>query len=243
MSGHSRWSNIKRRKGAADAVKAKIFTKIGREISVAVKSGGSDPATNSRLADAIAKAKDNNIPNDNIMRSIKKASGELGSINYESMTYEGYGIGGVAVIIEALTDNKNRTAGDVRHLLDKYGGGLGTNGCVAFMFNAQGVIIVAKDGKSEDEVMMLCLDLGAEDFKTEDDYYEIYTNPNDLRTVRENLEKRGLSVLSAEADKIPSNTVKLSEEQLIKFEKMIELLEELDDIQNVYHNCEYDASV
>ena len=215
-----------------------MFTKIGREIAVAVKQGGPDPNSNSKLRDAIAKAKANNMPNDNISRSIKKASGELGSINYEEMTYEGYGVGGTACIVQALTDNKNRTAGDVRHLFDKFGGSLGATGCVSFMFKRKGVIAVAKADISEDDLMMFALDAGAEDINSEDDeVYEVLTAPADLGSVRDELEKNGVKILSAEVDMIPENEVNPDPQQQETLLKMIDKLEELDDVQNVYHNA------
>lgn len=238
MSGHSKWHNIQQKKGKSDAARANVFTKIGREIAVAVKQGGPDPNSNSKLRDAIAKAKSNNMPNDNIARSIKKASGELGSINYEEMTYEGYGVGGTAFIVEALTDNKNRTAGDVRHLFDKFGGSMGTTGCVSFMFSKKGVITVSKADISEDDLMMAALDAGAEDILTEDDeVFEVLTAPSDLGTVREELEKNGIKILSAEVDMIPENEVTPDEQQQETLLKMIDKMEELDDVQNIYHNA------
>ena len=235
MSGHSKFANIKHKKEKNDAAKGKIFTIIGREIAVAVKEGGPDPSNNYKLATVIAKAKANNMPNDTINRSIKKASGELGSVNYEEMTYEGYGAGGVAVIVETLTDNKNRTAGDVRHLFDKYGGSMGQTGCVSFMFKKKGVIIAEKN-MDEDELMMLALDAGAEDIEAADDVFEIYTTPSDLYSVSDALKESGISVLSAQVDMIPDNEVD-PEGHLASVEKMINLLEELDDVQNVYHNA------
>ena len=238
MSGHSKWHNIQQKKGKSDAARANVFTKIGREIAVAVKQGGADPAANSKLRDAIAKAKANNMPNDNITRSIKKASGELGSINYEEMTYEGYGVGGTAFIVEALTDNKNRTAGDVRHLFDKFGGSMGTTGCVSFMFNKKGVITVSKSDIEEDDLMMFALEAGAEDILTEDDeVFEVLTAPGDLSAVRDELDKNGVKILSAEVDMIPENEVTPDESQQETLLKMIDKLEELDDVQNVYHNA------
>ena len=238
MSGHSKWHNIQQKKGKSDAARANVFTKIGREIAVAVKQGGADPAANSKLRDAIAKAKANNMPNDNITRSIKKASGELGSINYEEMTYEGYGVGGTAFIVEALTDNKNRTAGDVRHLFDKFGGSMGTTGCVSFMFNKKGVITVSKADIEEDDLMMFALEAGAEDIVTEDDeVFEVLTAPGDLSAVRDELDKNGVKILSAEVDMNPENEVTPDESQQETLLKMIDKLEELDDVQNVYHNA------
>ncbi len=238
MSGHSKWHNIQQKKGKTDAARANIFTKIGRELAVAVKEGGPDPNSNSKLAQVIAKAKDNNMPNDNITRSIKKASGELGSINYEEMVYEGYGVGGTALIVEALTDNKNRTAGDVRHLFDKFGGSMGTTGCVSFMFKRKGVITVSKEDVSEDDLMLYALDAGAEDINSEDDeVFEVYTDTAALAEVRKNLEAAGVAILSAEAQMIPDNYVTPTEEQQSSIIKLIDRLEELDDVQNVYHNA------
>ncbi|MCQ2603109.1 MAG: YebC/PmpR family DNA-binding transcriptional regulator [Clostridia bacterium] len=238
MSGHSKWHNIQQKKGKSDAARANVFTKIGREIAVAVKAGGPDPNSNSKLRDAIDKAKANNMPNDNIARSIKKASGELNSINYEENTYEGYGVGGTAFIVETLTDNKNRTAGDVRHLFDKFGGSMGVSGSVSFMFKRKGVIAIAKDSISEDDLMMLALDAGAEDINSDDDeVFEVTTAPSDLHAVKENLEGNGVKVLSAEIDMIPDTTVDPSEDQQNTLLKMIDKLEELDDVQNVYHNA------
>ena len=235
MSGHSKWANIKIKKGKTDAQRGSVFTKIGREIAVAVKAGGPDPNSNSKLRDVIAKAKQNNMPNDNINRSIKKASGELGGVNYESITYEGYGAGGVAMIVETLTDNRNRTAGDVRHLFDKYGGSLGQTGCVSYMFNKRGVIIADKT-MDEDELMMVALDAGAEDIVADDDVFEIYTAPNDLYTVSDKLKAAGVNVLSADVDMIADNEIDPGT-QLQSVQKLIDMLEELDDVQNVYHNA------
>ncbi len=241
MSGHSKWHNIQQKKGKTDAARANIFTKIGRELAVAVKEGGPDPNSNSKLAQVIAKAKDNNMPNDNITRSIKKASGELGSINYEEMSYEGYGVGGTAIIVEALTDNKNRTAGDVRHLFDKFGGSMGTTGCVSFMFKRKGVITVAKSDIDEDELMMSALDAGAEDINSEDEeVFEVYTDSSSLNAVRESLAAAGVKILSAEVDMIPDNYVTPDQAQQSTIIKMIDKLEELDDVQNVYHNAMLD---
>ena len=243
MSGHSKWHNIQQKKGKTDAARANIFTKIGRELAVAVKEGGADPNSNSKLAQVISKAKDNNMPNDNIMRSIKKASGELGSINYEDMTYEGYGVGGTAIIVEALTDNKNRTAGDVRHLFDKFGGSMGTTGCVSFMFKRRGIITIAKADIEEDDLMMYALELeGFEDINSEDDeVYEVYTDSASFQSVRKSLEDNGVKVLSAEISMIPDNYVTPTPEQQATIVKMIDKLEELDDVQNVYHNAELDV--
>jgi YebC/PmpR family DNA-binding regulatory protein len=239
MSGHSKWHNIQQKKGKSDAARANVFTKIGREIAVAVKSGGADPASNSKLAQVIAKAKSNNMPNDNISRSIKKASGELGSINYEEITYEGYGVGGTAFIVETLTDNKNRTAGDVRHLFDKFGGSMGTTGCVSFMFKRKGVIVVSKADISEDDLMMYALEAGADDLDTEDDeVFQVYTDSSALERIKDELVKQGVKVLSADIDMIPDTTVQPDEAQQATILKMVDKLEELDDVQNVYHNAD-----
>lgn len=235
MSGHSKWANIKIKKGKTDAQRGSIFTKIGREIAVAVKAGGPDPNSNSKLRDVIAKAKQNNMPNDTINRSIKKASGEQGGVNYEAITYEGYGAGGVAVIVETLTDNRNRTAGDVRHLFDKYGGSMGQTGCVSYMFNKKGVIIADKT-MDEDELMMVALDAGAEDIVPDDDVYEIYTTPSDVYAVSDKLKEAGVNVLSADTDMIADNEIDTAG-HLQSVQKLIDMLEELDDVQNVYHNA------
>ncbi len=238
MSGHSKWANIKRKKEKTDAQKGKIFTKLGRELAIIVKQGGPDPEANSKLKDAIAKAKAANMPNDNIVRCIKKASGDQNGADYEEITYEGYGPGGVAVIVEAMTDNKNRTAGDVRHYFDKFGGNLGTSGCVSFMFNKKGVILIEKSDKvNEDELMMEAIDAGAEDFKAEDEYYEITTSPDDFTNVRTNLESKGYEFLEADVELIPVTMTKLTEAKQIEFmDKLIEHLEDMDDVQNVFHN-------
>ena len=238
MSGHSKWHNIAQRKGKSDAARANVFTKIGREIAVAVKQGGPDPASNSKLRDAIAKAKSSNMPNDNINRSIKKASGELNTINYEEITYEGYGQFGTAFIVETLTDNRNRTGGDVRHLFDKFGGSMGASGCVSYMFNKKGIIVVAKDKIAEDDIIMYALDAGAEDVDTgSDDAYEIITAPSDLTTIAEKLVENGVEVESSQIDMIADNYVTLDKEQQEKILKMIDKMEEHDDVQNVYHNA------
>ena len=241
MSGHSKWENIKRKKGATDAARAKIFTKIGREIAVVVKQGGADPAGNAKLRDLIAKAKSNNVPNDNIDRIIKKAAGDGDKNSYESMVYEGYGPSGVAVIVECLTDNKNRTAGDIRHFFDKFGGNMGTSGCVSFMFQKKGQIIVSKEEyeTDPDEFMMVALDAGAEDFVEEDDSYEITTDPDAFGEVREALEKEGVPMASAEVTMIPDNYVTLTDPEDIKnLNRTLDLLDEDDDVQAVYHNWE-----
>lgn len=240
MSGHSKWANIKNKKGKADAARGSVFTKIGREIAVAVKAGGPDPNSNSKLRDVIAKAKQNNMPNDNIMRSIKKASGELNAVNYEDMQYEGYTAGGVAVIVEALTDNKNRTAGDVRHAFDKCGGSMGSTGCVSYLFKKKGLVLAeAGKGMTEDDVMMLALDAGADDVvNDEENVYEIYTLPADVNDVKEALEKGGMNILSFESGFYPDDYVAPAEEAIPMIEKLIGMLEENDDVQNVYHNAD-----
>jgi len=241
MSGHSKWSTIKNKKGKTDDQRGKIFTKLGREIVIAVKQGGgADPSTNAKLKDVIAKAKAANLPNDNIARSIKKASGEGDNSNYEEITYEGYGPGGVAVICECTTDNRNRTAGDLRHYFDKFGGNLGQSGCVSYMFNKKGVIVIEKNSKiNEDTLMMEALEAGAEDFNTEDDCYEILTAQADFSVVREALEAKGYEFLQAEVSMIPNLMTKLTDpEQIKQMDKLIEILEDLDDISNVYHSWE-----
>ena len=240
MSGHSKWANIKRKKEATDSARAKIFTKIGREMAVVVKEGGPDPANNSKLATLIAKAKANNVPNDNIERIIKKAAGDGDKNNYETMVYEGYGPSGVAVIVECLTDNKNRTAGDVRHYFDKFGGNLGTTGCVSFMFSDQGTVIIENNGADEDKIMEDCFEAGADDFSIEDEVIEIVCGPNDVTAVSEALTGMGYKVVSAEAEKVPSNYTKLEDEEAIKkMQLLLDTLEDNDDVQNVYHNWEY----
>jgi len=238
MSGHSKWNNIKRKKEKADGAKAKIFTKIGRELAVAVKEGGSgDPAANSRLRDCIAKAKAANVPNDNIDRIIKRAMGDGNADNYENITYEGYGPCGVAVIVETLTDNRNRTAADVRHALDKYGGNLGTSGCVSFMFKEKGVIVVEREDLDEDTVMADALEAGASDFAADEDVFEISTDPEDFSGVREDLEKKGYQFVSAEVEMVPDTYTSIADEEtVIKMQKMLDLLEDNDDVQNVWHN-------
>lgn len=238
MSGHSKWANIKHKKERTDAKRGKIFTKIGREIAVSVKEGGADPDGNSKLRDIIAKAKSNNMPNDTIARSIKKAAGELGSINYESIIYEGYGPGGVAVIVEALTDNRNRTAGEVRHSFDKNGGSLGATGCVAWMFERKGVIAIENTGNINVEaLMMAALDAGALDVDDADDMIEITTDVTSFSAVHDALESAGYSFLFAELQLVPENTVALSEENEESIQKMLDMLEDNDDVQNVYHNA------
>ena len=243
MSGHSKWANIKRKKGAADAQKGKIFTKLGREIQVAVREGGGpDPASNSKLKDIISKAKAANMPNDNIQRSIKKAMGEGSAENIEEIVYEGYGPGGIAVIVEVMTDNRNRTASDVRHIFDKNGGNLGSTGCVSFMFDKKGLLIVANDGsRDEEEVMMDALDSGAEDFTSTEETFEIMTAPTDFSAVRDALEEKGYVFETAELSMIPQNYSKLeSETQIAQMEKMLDMLDDNDDVMEVYHNWETD---
>ncbi|MCM1082283.1 MAG: YebC/PmpR family DNA-binding transcriptional regulator [Clostridium sp.] len=239
MSGHSKFANIKHKKEKNDAAKGKIFTIIGRELAVAVKEGGADPANNSKLRDVIAKAKANNMPNDTIDRGIKKAAGDANAVNYVSITYEGYGPSGTAIIVNALTDNKNRTASNVRNAFTKGGGNVGTTGCVSYMFDEKGQIIIAKEeyDKDADELMMLALDAGAEDFSEEEDSYEIITAPDDFTVVREALEKEGIPMVSAEVTMIPQNYVELtSEEDIKKINRILDMLDEDDDVQSVYHN-------
>lgn len=238
MAGHSKWANIKHKKERTDAKRGKIFTKIGREIAVAVKEGGSDIAVNSRLKDVVAKAKANNMPSDTISRSIKKAAGELGAINYESVVYEGYGAGGVAVIVEALTDNRNRTAGEVRHSFDKNGGTLGATGCVSFMFERKGIIVIEKkDGIDEDSLMMLALEAGALDIEEDDDVIEITTDSSSFTGVYETLEKNGYIFELAEVQMVASNNVVVSAENQESLQKLLDMLEDCDDVQNAYHNA------
>ena len=239
MSGHSKFANIKHKKEKNDAAKGKIFTIIGREIAVAVKEGGSDPANNSRLRDVIAKAKANNMPNDTIDRGIKKAAGDSNAVNYEYVSYEGYGPGGIAIIVDALTDNKNRTAANVRSAFTKGSGSIGTQGCESYMFDKKGQIIVDKEEceMDADDLMMLALDAGAEDFSEEDDCYEIITDPDAFSAVREVLEKEGLAMAEASVTMIPQNYVDLTEETAVKnLQKTLDLLDDDDDVQSVYHN-------
>ena len=239
MSGHSKFANIKHKKEKNDAAKGKVFTIIGREIAVAVKEGGPDPNNNSRLRDVIAKAKANNMPNDTIDRGIKRAAGDANAVNYEHVTYEGYGPSGIAIIVEALTDNKNRTASNVRNAFTKGNGSLGTTGCVSYMFDQKGQIIIDREecDMEADDLMMLALDAGAEDFSEEEDSFEILTNPDDFSAVREALEKEGVPMAEAEITMIPQNYVTLSDENDIKFlNRTLDLLDEDDDVQAVYHN-------
>lgn len=244
MSGHSKFANIKHKKEKNDAKKGKVFTIIGREIAVAVKEGGADPENNSRLRDVIAKAKANNMPNDTIDRGIKKAAGDIGNVNYEEVTYEGYGPSGTAIIVKALTDNKNRTASNVRNAFTKGSGSVGTQGCVSYMFDEKGQIIISKEEMDDnniemeaDDIMMLALDAGAEDFSEEEDSYEITTLPDDFSAVREALEKEKLPLASAEVTMIPQNYVTLTDENDIRqLQRTLDLLDEDDDVQDVYHN-------
>ena len=241
MSGHSKFANIKHKKEKNDAAKGKIFTIIGREIAVAVKEGGPDPANNSRLRDVIAKAKANNMPNDTIDRGIKKAAGDANSVNYEYVSYEGYGPSGIAIIVEALTDNKNRTAANVRSAFTKGGGSIGTQGCVSYSFDKKGQMIIDKDecDMDADDLMMLALDAGAEDFSEEEDSFEIITDPDEFGSVREALEKEGIVFASAEVTMIPQNYVALTDEMALKnLQRTLDLLDEDDDVQNVYTNLE-----
>lgn len=238
MSGHSKWHNIQAKKGKADAARGKIFTKLGRELLIAVKEGGPEPASNSKLKSVIAKCKAANMPNDTINNAIKKASSS--NENYEEITYEGYGPNGVAVIVEASTDNKNRTAADVRHVFDRAGGNLGTTGCVSYMFNKKGIIVIDKTetSLSEDDLMMLALDAGAEDFVAEEECYTITTDPSDFSNVREKLEAEGLNFVEAEVQMVPTTYVSLDEKAQEKMERLLDNLDELDDVMNVYHNSE-----
>lgn len=242
MSGHSKWNNIKRKKEKTDSQRAKIFTKIGREIAVAVKSGGgADPSANSRLKDVIAKAKANNVPNDNIERIIKKAAGEGSTDQYEDIVYEGYGPNGVAVIVETLTDNRNRTAADMRHYFDKYGGNMGQSGCVSFQFSRQGAIVIDRESTPADEDKMMedALEAGAVDLITDEEAFEVRTEPTELGKVREALEEQGYSFVSAEVEYIPSIYTTLDQEDDIKnMSKMLEMMEDNDDVQAVWHNWE-----
>ncbi|MDD4504638.1 MAG: YebC/PmpR family DNA-binding transcriptional regulator [Clostridiaceae bacterium] len=239
MSGHSKWANIKHKKGRADAARGKIFTKLGKEIAMAAKAGG-DPSTNSKLADVIAKAKSNNMPNDTILRAVKKGSGEMEGINYEEIVYEGYAPGGVAVIVTTLTENRNRTAGEVRHIFDKNGGSMGAAGCVSWMFDKKGIIIVENDGENdEEELMMHALDAGAEDFTAEEDSFEIITSAESFSEVRQKLEELGIPMASAEITMVPQNYIEVTaEEDVKKINKMLDMFDDNDDVQDVYHNAE-----
>ena len=243
MSGHSKWSTIKRKKEKTDGARAKVFTKIGRELAVAVKQGGPDPSSNSKLKDAIAKAKAANMPNDNIKRVLERAAGAGSGDNYESITYEGYGPSGVAVIVETMTDSRNRTAGNVRHHFDKFGGNMGASGCVAWNFSKKGVLVIDNEDEDyeEDDVMMDALDAGAADFEAEDDVFTIYTDPDDFNTVADALTKKGYTFVSAQIEQVPAEYKKLESEEDIKMmEKLLDAMEDDDDVQNVWHNWERD---
>ena len=237
MSGHSKWNNIKRKKEKTDAQKAKVFTKIGREIAVAVKEGGADPSSNSKLRDLIAKAKANNVPNDNIDRVIKKAGSNDGK-DYETIVYEGYGPSGIAVIVECLTDNRNRTAADMRHYFDKFGGNMGQSGCVSYLFSESGIIVIENNSLDEDEVIEACVEAGAGDFEFQDDVVEIVTEPSELSSVREALSQK-YNIISAEVEKIPSTYVRIDDAEIAnKMNLLLSHMEDNDDVQNVYHNWE-----
>lgn len=239
MSGHSKWKNIMHKKEKTDLQRAKVFTKIGKEIAMAVRDGGADPVSNSKLADVIAKAKANNVPNDNIDRAIKKAAGADGSVNYEVITYEGYGPSGVAVIVETTTDNRNRTGADMRHYFDKYGGNLGQTGCVSYMFSDKGVIAISADGIDEEKLMEDALESGAEDISAEEEIFEITTSPADFSAVAASLTEKGYKFISAEQSKIPANYVTLENEDDIKnMEKLLDMFDENDDVTDVWHNWE-----
>ena len=240
MSGHSKFANIKHKKEKNDAAKGKIFTIIGKEIVVAVKEGGANPENNSKLRDVIAKAKANNMPNDTIKRGIERAAGDANSVNYVVNTYEGYGPNGTAIIVDTLTDNKNRTAANVRNCFTKGGGNVGTTGCVSYMFDKKGVIVIEKASTDmdEEELMLLALDAGADDFNTSEEVYEITTAPSNFSEVREKLEDAGLTFLEAEVQMVPTTTVALDDAGIEKMERLIERLEELDDVMDVYHNWE-----
>ena len=243
MSGHSKWNNIKNKKGKTDAERGKVFTKLGREILIAVKEGGPDPASNSKLRDVIAKCKSNNMPNDNIERSIKKAAGDGNNAHYEDVVYEGYGPNGVAIIIEATTDNRNRTAGEVRHILDKFGGNLGATGSVSWMFDKKGVIVIEKTSTklTEDDLMMEALEAGAENFEADEEFYEITTAPQDFSSIREALEAKGLEFIEAEIKMIPQNYISLEGDAAKKMGLIVDNLEDNDDVQDIWHNWEEEA--
>ena len=237
MSGHSKWNNIKRKKEKTDGARAKIFTKLGREMAVAIKEGGPDPNSNGKLREIIAKAKANNVPNDNIDRAIKKAMADSDKSDFYSITYEGYGLGGIAVMVEALTDNRNRTAADVRHYFDKYGSGLGQTGCVSYLFEQKGVLVIEDEDLTEDKLMDDCLEAGAEDFTFEDGTAEITTSPADFDAVRDALMAKGYQLVSADLAYVPSTYVQLTDEDsIVKMNKLLELLDDNDDVQNVWHN-------
>ena len=240
MSGHSKWANIKRKKESADAKRANVFTKIGKELAVAVKSGGSDPGSNSKLRDVISKAKYNNMPNDNIQRCIQKAAGDTNTANYEEIVYEGFGPAGVSVIVEIMTDNRNRTAADIRYIFDRSGGNLGQTGSVSYMFDKKGVIIIEKDDKvSEDDLMLEVLENGAEDFKVEEEYYEIISIPEDFYTLKEYLENKEYTLIEAEVKMVPNIKKELTEEEEEKLQTFLDKLDDNEDVQNVWHNADY----
>ncbi|MDQ0287288.1 YebC/PmpR family DNA-binding regulatory protein [Desulfofundulus luciae] len=238
MSGHSKWSTIKRKKAKVDAQRGKIFTRLSREIIVAARLGGGDPDANPRLKAAIQRAKEANIPNENIQRAIQKGTGELGAANYEELIYEGYGPGGVAVMLEIMTDNRNRTAGEIRHLFSRHGGNLGEAGCVSWMFSKKGVIVVEKDGLDEDELMLNALEAGAEDVKAEEDEFEIITAPEDFEQVRRALVEKGVPIAEAQVTMVPQSTVKLAGKEAEQMMRLMEALEDHDDVQEVYANFE-----
>lgn len=240
MSGHSKWHNIQAKKGKADAARGKVFTKLGRELLMAVRAGGPDVNSNSKLKDVVAKCKANNMPNDNIEKAIKRAAGDGNQENYEEIVYEGYGPNGVAIIVNATTDNRNRTASDVRHIFDKFGGNLGTNGCVSYMFDKKGVIVLDKEEtkQSEDDLMLLAIEAGAENFEVGEDYYEITTSPEEFSNVREALEKERLTFAEADVQMVPQTYISLDAEASRKMGLLIENLEDLDDVIEVYHNWE-----
>jgi YebC/PmpR family DNA-binding regulatory protein len=241
MSGHSKWKNIMHKKGKTDAQKAKIFTKIAKEMAVVIKEGGADPTTNTKLKDLIAKAKFNNVPNDNIERVIKKAQGGNDGKNYESIVYEGYGKGGIGVIVETLTDNKNRTAGEMRHYFDKYGAGLAAQGAVSWQFDKKGIIVISSEDTDEDNAMMISLELGALDFEMQEDSFEITTNPSDFQSIKDEIEKNGFKIEYAEIEMVAQNYITVSQEDYSYMEKLLEMLEDNDDVQNVWHNMENEA--
>jgi YebC/PmpR family DNA-binding regulatory protein len=240
MSGHSKWHNIQKTKGANDAKRAAIFTKIGRKMAVAIKEGGSaNPDNNSKLRDIIADAKANNVPKDNIKRMLDRFSGDNGSVNYESNTYEGYGPSGIAVICETLTDNRNRTVADVRHYFDKFGTGLGNAGCVSWQFEQKGVLVIERGDLDEDEIMMTALDAGADDFQADEEVFQVFTAPTEFAAVRDTLQENGLTFVQAEIEMVPSNTITLEkEEDMARMRKLLDALEDNDDVQNVWHNWE-----
>ncbi len=240
MAGHSKWATIKRKKAKVDAQRGKVFTRLAKEIIVAARLGGGDRENNIRLKTAIQKAKEANIPNENIMRAIQRGTGELSGSSYEEITYEGYGPGGVAVLIESMTDNRNRTAGEIRHIFSRNGGSLGETGCVSWMFQEKGIVVIEKDGSEpgEDDLMLLAIDSGADDFKVEEDSYEISTEPGDLQILKEVLEKEGIKIALAEVTMVPQNTIKLEGEKAEQVMRLMDILEEHDDVQNAYANFE-----